>query len=168
MLQTELKSDCFVLGVDVDDTLIERAREKSNANTQFLALDFMNETKRESTLQKYMLANGIECFDVTFCFSVTMWIHLNHGDVGLDTFIYNICKYSKFVFVEPQTWNSYRTAVKRLKLAGEEFPHYKTIKFRNNTETAIEQLFQKHKAKKIHETTKTKFKRKIYVFKIDK
>lgn len=168
MLETKLKKDCFVLGVDIDATLIARAREKSNAKTQFLAFDFMNEEEREAALQKYLLMNDIECFDVTFCFSVTMWIHLNHGDLGLEIFIHNICKNSKFIFVEPQTWNSYRTAVKRLKLAGEEFPHFKTIKLGNNTETVIEEILLKHKAKKIHETSKTKFKRKIYVFKIDK
>lgn len=168
MLQTTLDKECFILGIDIDDTLVKRAQEKSNLHTQFCTLDFMNDESREKILREYLLSNRVECFDFVFCFSITMWIHLNHGDSGLEKFLYNVCEYGKIIVLEPQTWDSYKTAVRRLKLAGEEFVHFKTIKLRNNVEIIIENLLVKNNATKIHETTKSKFKRKIYVFKIDK
>lgn len=151
--------------MDIDDTLIRRAQEKSNPETQFLTLDFTNQAERELTLQKYMAEKDIKHFDITFCFSITMWIHLNHGDTGLENFLSKICKISKLVFVEPQNWGSYKTAVKRLKQAGEQFPHFQEIKFKKNIELDIERIFLKYSAKKIHETPRTKFKRKLLAFK---
>ena len=42
-------------------------------------------------------------FDVIFCFSVSMWIHLNHGDEGLSRFFQNVQKYCDQLFLfEPQ------------------------------------------------------------------
>lgn len=127
----------------------------------------MNETEREDILQNYLSVNNIKYFDITICFSITMWIHLNHGDIGLMNFIYNMCRYSNLVFLEPQAWDSYKTAVKRLRQVGEEFPHFKTLNFRNHMENTIEDIFQSNKFTKIYESTKTKFKRKLFVFKIN-
>lgn len=163
-----MKKEIFILGIDIDRILIQRAQEKGNSNIEFLNLDFMNEAEREESLKNYMSTNNIKYFDITFCFSITMWIHMNHGDSGLIKFIYNVCKYSELVFVEPQRWDSYKTAVKRLKQAGEEFPHFKTIKLKNKMESIIQELFLSHNSTKIYETTRTKFKRKLFVFKTDK
>lgn len=154
--------------MDIDNTLVERAQEKGNGRVQFLTLDFMNEKEREKILLEYMLGNNIKYFDITFCFSITMWIHLNHGDSGLMEFIYSVCKYSDLVFLEPQIWKSYRTAVKRLKQFHEEFPHYKTIKHKGNMEKIIEDIFISNHSKKLHETTRTKLNRKLFVFQCDK
>lgn len=167
-VEKELKKEVFILGVDIDNTLIQRAHEKSNFKVQFLTLDFMNRVEREEILQKYMNTNNIQYFDIIFCFSITMWIHLNHGDSGLMEFIYNVCKLSDLIVLEPQTWDSYKTAIRRLKKVGEEFPHFQTIKLKKQMETIIEQIFLDNKSKKIYESTiRTNFKRKLFVFKSD-
>lgn len=165
-----MQKEVFILGVDIDNMIIQRALDnnKTNAKTQFLTLDFMDEAKREEILQKYMFENNIRHFDITFCFSITMWIHLNHGDFGLKDFIYNVCKNSDLVVLEPQTWNNYQTAVRRLKRAGEEFPHFKTIKLKSKMESIIEEIFLNNQTTKVYESTRTKFKRKLFVFKSNK
>ena len=52
-----------------------------------------------------------ESFDTVTCFSVSKWIHLNHGDEGLQQVFRNVHRIlvpgGKFV-LEPQQWESYR------------------------------------------------------------
>lgn len=157
-----------MLGLDIDATLIERAQEKSARNVIFCALDFMNEKERKNEIEKYMQQNKITSFNMVFCFSITMWIHLNHGDDGLEHFLQNISHLGNTIIIEPQCWESYKTAVKRLRQAGEEFRLFKTIKYRNNVEVKIEEIMLKLQFKKLCETDRTKFKRKMFVFKINK
>ena len=47
-------------------------------------------------------------FDLVMCFSVTMWIHLNRGDEGLEEFVKFCCGASRNVLVEPQPWKCYQ------------------------------------------------------------
>lgn len=43
-----------------------------------------------------------------------MWIHLNHGDTGLDVFLKKVSAISRFLLLEPQEWKSYKSAVRRM------------------------------------------------------
>lgn len=103
-------------------------------------------------------------FDITFCFSVTMWIHLNFGDVGLKEFLYEICRMSKVVVIEPQPWKCYKAAVKRLKLGNEEFSHYDSLKIRTNVEENIENIITNFKAVKLYESKLSNWQRKVVIF----
>ena len=68
-------------------------------------------------------------FDVIFCFSVTMWIHLNHGDAGLEQFFRTAKKWCKYLVLEPQPWKCYRTASRRMRRANQpDFEYLDKIK----------------------------------------
>ena len=71
----------FIHGIDVDSELIARAKEASipeSANAKFHHIDFMTE-RAEEELGSLLEGQGNSTekpFDIIFCFSVTMWIHL--------------------------------------------------------------------------------------------
>lgn len=167
ILNSKINSECKILGIDIDPVLIERAKEKNKINEiRFQCLDIMDDKNTHTILKNYLLANNSDKFSVTFCFSVTMWIHLNHGDEGLENFIRTLCKISEHVLVEPQPWKCYKTAVKRMKQQNEEFSHFKHLKIRGeNVENSIENLFVKYGAVKIYESEKTEWHRKLQMFK---
>lgn len=107
-----------VLGVDIDDVLITRAKKKKTAElaegdaVEFLHVDvmtadfnkqigaFLEQAKRPPTAPRK--------FDFVTCFSVTMWIHLNHGDDGLWRFLETVSDMTEHLLVEPQPWKCYR------------------------------------------------------------
>ncbi|RLN06377.1 hypothetical protein BBJ28_00009992 [Nothophytophthora sp. Chile5] len=106
----------MVLGVDIDDVLVARATKKPVQLTagdavQFIHSDvtarafhkeifpFLELSKRPTTERK---------FDLVTCFSVTMWIHLNHGDDGLWKFLETVSDMVEHLIIEPQTWKCYR------------------------------------------------------------
>ncbi len=78
-------------------------------------------------------ANTQNSFDVVLCLSVTKWIQLNWGDVGVK-------KMFKYVFdslapggvfvLEPQPWKSYRQAFRKQKMPEETRAHYRAITLR--------------------------------------
>ena len=88
-LPTHIK--CCALGVDLDSELIDRANLKTVDVTDisFQTVDIMSkeEAYGVSLIERYCVANGIRGFSFVSQFSITMWIHLNHGDVGLETFL---------------------------------------------------------------------------------
>lgn len=51
-------------------------------------------------------------------FSMTMWMHLHHGDEGLGTFLTRCCARTRCLLVEPQPWKCYKSAKRRLKSLG--------------------------------------------------
>ncbi len=70
----------------------------------------------EDALQEVMEAVGVEAFVVVSLFSITMWVHLNHGDGGLASLIARSAKWSSFgLVVEPQPWKCYKSAQKRVR-----------------------------------------------------
>lgn len=123
---------CSVIGVDLDDVLIEKATKKYNShNAHFLALNVVTQDLSPlHDLIKEHCPNGIS---LVTAFSITMWIHVNHGDDGLRNFLtilYNLT--SSDILVEPQLWKSYRTAAQRCRrLNLPELPYYQILTMRD-------------------------------------
>ncbi|XP_034230987.1 probable RNA methyltransferase CG11342 isoform X2 [Thrips palmi] len=160
------KNTCSMLGIDVDPVLIERAQEKNKYVGQitYKCVDFMDDNKSE--VIRSHLANDDARFDVIFCFSVTMWIHLNHGDNGLNKFLREISEMSKMLVLEPQPWKCYKSAVKRLKRCNKSFPYFQKLSIRENVEEHIEQyLLETCNFHKVYESPDSKWGRKLMFFK---
>ncbi|PRP78693.1 hypothetical protein PROFUN_13432 [Planoprotostelium fungivorum] len=132
------------LGVDLDSVLIDRAKEKSkdNPNVSFGRLDMLDEmTNVQQITQDFLSARGSTQFDLVVCFSITMWIHLNHGDQGLLQFLDRVSDLTlNFLIIEPQPWSCYKSAVKRHKKVGAEVhPLFSVINIRNDVEEKIKE-----------------------------
>lgn len=85
-LDESLNINTNVLAIDIDQTLIKRARKMfTDKSITFKCLDIMDNLQKNE-ISTYLETKFIEHFSITFCFSVTMWIHLNHGDDGLKRF----------------------------------------------------------------------------------
>ncbi|NWU93575.1 BN3D2 methyltransferase, partial [Upupa epops] len=124
------EKDLNLLCCDIDPVLIERARQCSPfpASISFVNLDIMDCSARESFLSSYLGCFGRSTFDIGFCMSVTMWIHLNHGDKGLVEFLTFLSSLCKYLLVEPQPWKCYRAAARRLrKLGRNDFNHFRSL-----------------------------------------
>lgn len=83
---------CLVLGVDIDNVLIERATKKvgSMDSVSFCTVDIMKEDAGSgvSGINDFCEKNKLKGFSFISLFSITMWIHLNHGDIGLEKFLF--------------------------------------------------------------------------------
>ncbi|XP_078621804.1 pre-miRNA 5'-monophosphate methyltransferase-like [Branchiostoma floridae x Branchiostoma japonicum] len=134
-------TDFHMLGCDIDSVLIQRAVENNPHpdHLTFQTLDYMIPEQRQETLGSYLQRFGRAKFDVTFCFSVTMWIHLQNGDSGLMEFLRSVSGWTRFLLLEPQPWKCYRSAGRRLrKLGRDEFPRLKTLRIRGDVEREID------------------------------
>ena len=82
---------CLVLGIDLDSDLIERANGKicDISNVSFSAVDIMSGEDGDEVdlIKNYFIEKGIDGFSFASLFSITLWIHLNHGDVGFEKFL---------------------------------------------------------------------------------
>lgn len=139
--QLPCETDVQLLGIDLDPILIERARESmSNPSINFECLDFFAE-EREVVLSDYLKKLERSKFDVVFCFSITMWIHLNHGDEGLIKFLEDLCKVAEILVIEPQPWKCYRSASRRMRRGGEEdFPLINKLKLTGEMEKHVARI----------------------------
>nr|CAI5862552.1 unnamed protein product [Callosobruchus analis] len=157
--------DTSFLAVDIDPILIERAREGNTENNiSFYCLDILDKTNR-NIISDYLQSKKAEKFDVVFCFSITMWIHLNHGDTGLKDFLAYISKLGKLLVIEPQPWKCYKSAVKRVK-DKTLFPCFQALQMRENIENDIERyLVEEMKLVKVFNSERTSWDRKIQIFK---
>ncbi|XP_077283161.1 putative RNA methyltransferase CG11342 [Arctopsyche grandis] len=152
------------LGIDIDDLLITRAKELSNESISFQCIDIMSNSAYEKILM-HLDGIGKKRFDIVFCFSITMWIHLNHGDDGLKRFLKSLCDICEMIVIEPQPWKCYRTAVRRMKKSSESFPLYSLLKIRSNVETDIENIIiEDGRFQKLFESVSANWDRKILFF----
>ena len=109
----ELPSNIVVklVGVDIDNVLINRAKEQfssTTTNVEFKCFDFMVEQEDEIDMKSK--------FSFVCCFSSTMWIHLHYGDEGLNKFLRKLSSMTHgAILLEPQNWDSYKTARKRIR-----------------------------------------------------
>ena len=70
-----------------------------------------------------------------------MWIHLNHGDQGLEDFLSALCQWGDNVVVEPQPWKCYRNAVRRAKKTkSQPFVLYDSLRYRTNIVDDIQNI----------------------------
>ncbi|XP_055713560.1 probable RNA methyltransferase CG11342 [Phlebotomus papatasi] len=158
------KRDVFILGIDIDPVLIERAQEDNAhpSNIKYLNLDFMKDTK---CIGEYLSCHSRTNFDVVLCLSITMWIHLNHGDEGLKMFLKRASTLSDLVVIEPQPWKCYRTAVRRMTKAKKHFPQFPKLELCDGVDVAISEFLENEcQVGKIYESAETKWKRRINIY----
>ena len=132
------------VGVDVDEALVDRATglcaTRAVAGCEFKVLDVAAATADGPAPGEGGGGPGIgrrwegipaaegQGYDVISLFSVTMWIHLNHGDDGLRRTMRRLAAVAApgaLMLLEPQHWKNYRKAhqrVRRLGLPDFEFP----------------------------------------------
>ncbi|KAF1335357.1 Double stranded RNA binding, partial [Globisporangium splendens] len=116
LIELKERKKLFVLGVDIDKVLIERAVKKPVEVTegdvvQFCYADVSDKSFDDTThsfLEPAKRSPSQRPFDLVTCFSVTMWIHLNQGDDGLWKFLDKVGEMTEHLIVEPQPWKCYR------------------------------------------------------------
>ncbi|XP_055858977.1 probable RNA methyltransferase CG11342 [Episyrphus balteatus] len=165
-LTNHLNKKVEILAIDIDPTLIKRAKENNNApqNINFACVDIMQTDLSE--IKNFLKARNATKFDAVCCFSITMWIHLNHGDSGLQDFLKKCSHFAQLLIVEPQPWKCYRTAVRRMRRSAQEtFPNFGQLKWTINIEEDIRQYLENHlNLQMIHETLPTKWMRRIWFY----
>ncbi|XP_044299049.1 LOW QUALITY PROTEIN: RNA 5'-monophosphate methyltransferase-like, partial [Varanus komodoensis] len=135
--------DLNLLCCDIDAGLIERAKQRSPfpGSISYAALDIMDSSVREALLGCYLSKFGRSTFDICFCMSVTMWIHLNHGDSGLVKLLSYLASKCIYLLIEPQPWKCYRAAARRLrKLGRHDFDHFRSLTISGNMAEKITQI----------------------------
>uniref|UniRef100_A0A182WD20 RNA methyltransferase n=1 Tax=Anopheles minimus TaxID=112268 RepID=A0A182WD20_9DIPT len=101
---------------------IGRTENKFPHNVRFKT---MNYVVKEESLINY----DTQQYDLILCLSVTKWIHLNYGDVGLKIAfkrMFNHLRPGGKLILEAQNWASYK---KKKKLTATIFENYKRIEF---------------------------------------
>ncbi|XP_002734672.1 pre-miRNA 5'-monophosphate methyltransferase-like [Saccoglossus kowalevskii] len=163
-------NDLQILGCDMDDTLIQRANESNPypQNITFINLDVTDEVASNAAFRQYLNKHNRTRFDIISCFSVTMWIHLHGGDTGLEEFLLTISKLTDFLIIEPQPWKCYKSAVKRvkkLKLGNDYFPHFESLKIRDDVVDNIDAyLERKCEMQRLHCFGQTDWNRKLLFY----
>lgn len=76
--------------------------------------DFLEQNNSGTKPKELLEQSFLNKFSIVFCFSVTMWIHLNHGDSGLYEFLRKIVALGKYLVLENQPWRCYRKAQRRM------------------------------------------------------
>lgn len=135
-------ADVRVTGIDLDESLVESAMQnarRSNAsdNCSFKCADIMSALPSGNA---WLPKDGI--FDLVTVFGLTMWIHLHHGDAGLQAFLRKVSKLtSSFLIIETHPWKCYKKARKRLRQRQrhmnecdwKDFPEWKSICYRGES-----------------------------------
>uniref|UniRef100_UPI00398F1CC2 pre-miRNA 5'-monophosphate methyltransferase n=1 Tax=Pristiophorus japonicus TaxID=55135 RepID=UPI00398F1CC2 len=135
--------DLKLLGCDIDADLIQRATESNSFpdSISYVTLDVMDPASREAVFKPYLDTFHRTSFDICFCMSVTMWIHLHHGDQGLLDFLTCVSGLCEALLIEPQPWKCYRSAARRLrKLGNGKFDHFKTLAIKGDVAQKIQQF----------------------------
>ncbi|XP_044535305.1 RNA 5'-monophosphate methyltransferase [Gracilinanus agilis] len=135
--------DLRFLCCDIDPVLVDRAEKDCPfpAAMSFVTLDIMDPQAREPLLSSFLNQFGRSAFDIVFCMSITMWIHLNHGDSGLLAFLAHLASLCRYLLVEPQPWKCYRAAARRLrKLGHHNFDNFRSLAIRGDMADQIIQI----------------------------
>ena len=110
-----------------------------------------------------------ELYDTIFCLSVTKWIHLKYGDIGLEVLFYIIYKHLKtdgILILEPQEFRSYKKHLKEKRKGNNEVNKYN---FKLYPDYFVKYLLNTFGLKLIKEVlppsnSKSMHQRKIYIF----
>ncbi|KAM4701391.1 RNA 5'-monophosphate methyltransferase isoform 1-T2 [Discoglossus pictus] len=135
--------DIRFLCCDLDPDLITRAQRENPfpASISYVNLDIMDYSALQGFVSNFLDGLGRSTFDIGFCMSVTMWIHLNHGDQGLVSFLHQLASLCDYLLIEPQPWKCYRSAARRLrKLGKQDFEHFHTLSIRGDMTENITQI----------------------------
>ncbi|XP_026745606.1 pre-miRNA 5'-monophosphate methyltransferase [Trichoplusia ni] len=155
--------DIQMLAVDIDPKLIERAKEGNEyPGINFNTSNIMD-TNDRTMIQNYLTSFHRTQFDFTFCFSITIWIHLNNGDIGLLNFLRYIRDISVVIIIEPQPWKCYRNAQRRLKKSGHSFEYYSSLQIKGDVEAVIESVLSESHYK-TYQSDKSSWDRKVLSF----
>jgi hypothetical protein len=137
---------CTLLGVDIDSSLIDLAcakfvKDSNDYSVAYKTLNFMDTNASNEYMNEYWqkLSAQMGCTLNGFCvvclFSITMWIHLNHGDEGLLDCLQRsaaLLNPTGSLVVEPQPWKCYKSADKRCRKLGITRPlHYSALLIRD-------------------------------------
>ncbi|XP_070569924.1 pre-miRNA 5'-monophosphate methyltransferase-like [Ptychodera flava] len=161
--------DLHFLGCDLDDVLIQRANESNPypGNLTFKVMDMMKK-ETQQLICEYLEHHGRDKFDIVFCFSITMWIHMQNGDRGLEEFLRLVSDYTDYLVIEPQPWKCYKSAVRRvnkLELGEDYFAHYKSLKITGNVVDYIDKFLQEQCRMKLLQCFgETEWKRKVLLY----
>ncbi|EQC42096.1 hypothetical protein SDRG_00937 [Saprolegnia diclina VS20] len=114
---TSSNVDLRTLGIDVDAELIGRAAAlaPSDMSLTFQVADVMEGGRLAALCDAFLSETEGKTFDLISCFSITMWIHLHHGDAGLLNFLNLVSAKTTHLILEPQPWKCYKTATRRLQ-----------------------------------------------------
>ena len=157
-----------MLGVDLDPLLVERAAKKFSQTDklEFRHLDIL-QADLTPQLEEYLTSQDRAKFDLVSLFSVTMWVHINHGDEGLRELVRRVAGMARFVLVEPQPWKCYQTAARRMrKLGKEEFQELKHLELRGpGVDLQIVQLFKERGMELVEDFGESKWSRKLVLLK---
>lgn len=73
----------------------------------------------DELLQDFLSSCSVSSFGAVFLMSVTMWIHLIHGDDGLHKLLHRCAQLTnRWLILEAQPWSCYRSAQRRLVRSG--------------------------------------------------
>ncbi|XP_068121205.1 RNA 5'-monophosphate methyltransferase [Hyperolius riggenbachi] len=165
---SEELQDVHFLCCDIDSDLITRAKTAnlSPDSITFCSLDIMDPSSL-AVLQNFLGKFGRSTFDIGFCMSITMWIHLNHGDNGLVEFLKRLTALCDYLLVEPQPWKCYRSAARRLrKLGKQDFDHFHTLSIRGAMDEQITNILTRHGGSDIvHRFGNTSWDRSLLLYK---
>ncbi|XP_032510531.2 probable RNA methyltransferase CG11342 [Danaus plexippus] len=168
LTKTYPKSEIKILAVDIDPTLIHRAQEmfNHNSNITFMTLDILNDG--HNALQTFLCSHNKKLFDIIFCFSVTMWIHINSGDDALCAFLLLLKEKTRCIIIEPQPWKCYKNAQRRMKRSGSYFELFETLQIRDNVDKVIEEILVNGNFYKVYESPSSSWNRKIQSYHLNK
>lgn len=159
--------EVHLLGLDLDETLIQRAQEANPlpSSISFIPMDIIVDDGRR--LESYLDRRGCSRFHLCLCLAVTMWVHLNHGDSGLLRMLSRLASLSQHLLLEAQPWKCYRSAARRLRRLGRpDFDHFKTLKICGDVaERAREHLESRCGMELVRSFGSTSWDRKLLLFK---
>ncbi|KDO27064.1 hypothetical protein SPRG_07775 [Saprolegnia parasitica CBS 223.65] len=134
--------DLRTLGIDVDAELIGRANtlvSPSDPALTFQVADIMEGGRLAALCDAFLSETPDKSFDLISCFSITMWIHLNHGDAGLLNFLDLVAAKTTHLILEPQPYKCYKTATRRLQRLKHTIPaSFKALQITHNVVDVID------------------------------
>ncbi|XP_061544284.1 pre-miRNA 5'-monophosphate methyltransferase [Phycodurus eques] len=166
LVETPDGSKVHLLGLDLDEGLIRRARDSNPlaGSVTFAPLDITGDC---APLREHLALRGSSHFHLTLCLAVTMWVHLNHGDAGLLRLLSRLAELSRHLLLEAQPWKCYRSAARRLrKLGRSDFDHFKGLRVRGDMGAHARKHLERHcHMDMVHSFGSTAWGRKLLLFK---
>ena len=118
LMDSKTMPSIAVRGLDLDEKLIKRAKQKFPPTSQMPNVEFVTANVCNLKALEEHVPKDLNLLTI---FSTTMWIHIHAGDDGLRRILQALCRKTKdFIVIEPQASKSYRSAAARLRKQGLE------------------------------------------------